>query len=209
MSIHHCMEKTPTAKLDRQAWVILGLQTLVAKGIDAVRIEPLAKQLKVTRGSFYWHFKNHEELLVAMLQEWKIINTQQIIEEVEAIGPNPNQKLQSLFEIAAQDDNHLEKAMRVWAANDDRAAAAIADIDLQRLEYLESLFRQLGFAAMEAQVRARVAYSFRLGWFVMPSAPEPVDSPKERLSQRLTEIRLVHKIITQTDDVMALNNHHQ
>ncbi len=203
MSIHYCMEKTTTAKLDRQAWITLGLQTLVAKGIDAVRIDPLAKQLQVTRGSFYWHFKNHEELLVAMLQEWKTINTQQIIEEVEAIGPNPDQKLRSLFEIAAQDDNQLEKAMRVWAANDDRAAMEIAQIDRQRLEYLESLFRQLGFAAPEAQVRARVAYSFRLGWFVMPSAAEPVDSPKERLRQRLTEIRLVYKIITQADEVIA------
>jgi AcrR family transcriptional regulator len=183
------MEKETTAKLGRKDWLDIGLQTFVEKGIDAVRIDPLAKMLKVTRGSFYWHFKNHDELLMAMLQEWETRNTQQIIEEIEVIDGNPNTKLLSLFELAAQDDNQLEKAMRVWGANDDRAAAAIAHIDQQRLEYLQNLFLQMGFSTIDAKVRARVSYSFRLSWFLMPSSDHSND--------RLTEIRLVHTMLTQ------------
>jgi AcrR family transcriptional regulator len=190
------MEQETTAKLGRQDWLDIGLQTLVKKGIDAVRIDPLAKMLKVTRGSFYWHFKNHDELLMAMLKEWETKSTKRIIKEIEAIEDKPNVKLLSLFELAAQDDNQLEKAMRVWGANDDRAAAAITRIDEQRLEYLQSLFLQLGFSAMDAQVRAQVAYSFRLGWFIISSSKHP--------AERLAEIRLVHEMLTQIDGVKAI-----
>jgi AcrR family transcriptional regulator len=161
----------------------------VGSGIEAVRVEPLAKLLKVTRGSFYWHFKNRDDLLAAILQEWEIRNTESIIQEVEAVGTDPGSKLLNLFELAAQDDDRLEKAVRIWGVHDARASAAIGRVDQRRLDYLQNLFLQLGFSKTEAKVRARIVYSVRLGWFIM-------ESPTE-LSERLTDIRLVYKILTE------------
>lgn len=147
------MEKN-IPKLGRQDWLNIGLQTLIENGIEAVRVEPIAKLLKVTRGSFYWHFKNRDELLVAILQEWEAQNTEIVIQTVETDEDDPNTKLLRLFEIAARDDDRLEKAVRIWAAND-----AIARIDRRRLTYLQDLFLQLGCSVQDAQVRARVVNS--------------------------------------------------
>jgi AcrR family transcriptional regulator len=186
------MEKS-TPRLGRQDWLTISLQALIERGVEAVRVEPLARLLNVTRGSFYWHFKSRDELLAAILQEWETQGTESIIEKVEIGDADPSTKLLKLFEVAAQDDDRLEKAVRIWAANDAIAANAIHRVDLRRLTYLQDLFLQLGFSAADAQVRARVAYSFRLGWFIMTSASDP--------THRLIEIRLLHKILTEKHDV--------
>jgi AcrR family transcriptional regulator len=190
------MEKAIASKLGRQDWLTIGIQTLVEKGIEAVRVDPLAKLLNVTRGSFYWHFKNRDDLLDAILHEWEARNTKSIIEQIEGLDSVPSAKLLSLLEIAAEDDNLLEKAVRVWSVNDVKAAAAIARIDRQRLDYLQNLFLQLGFSAIDSKVRAQIAYSVRLSWFVMASS--------SYASERLTEIRLVHTILTQINNVEAI-----
>jgi AcrR family transcriptional regulator len=192
------MEQESASKLGRQDWLAIGIQTLVEKGIEAVRVDPLAKLLNVTRGSFYWHFKNRDDLLDEILHEWEARNTKSIIEQIEELDSAPSAKLLSLLEIAAEDDNLLEKAVRVWSVNDVKAAAAIARIDQQRLDYLQNLFLQLGFSEIGSKVRAQIAYSLRLGWFVMASS--------SYASERLMEIRLVHAILTQTNNLEAMPN---
>jgi AcrR family transcriptional regulator len=176
-------------KLGRQDWIDAAIGTLVDKGIEAVKVDAIAKSLQITRGSFYWHFKNLDDLLNAIVQEWQAINTEDVMDRVEAEGGKPSQRLWHLFKIAAEDDDRLEKAMRIWAIHDVRAAAAIERVDRQRLAYLQHLFLQIGFSETDAQVRAQVAYSVRLGWFIMAL-------PSTR-SKRLTEIQLVHTILTQ------------
>jgi AcrR family transcriptional regulator len=191
-----------TPKLGRQDWLTIGLQTLIESGVEAVKVEPLSKRLNVTRGSFYWHFKNRDELLAAILQEWETQGTESIIQEIETAADDPRAKLLRLFEVAARDDDRLEKAVRIWAANDAKAADAIDRIDRRRLIYLQDLFLQIGYAMTDAKIRARVAYSFRLGWFVMTSAdddPTVGVGKASAVQNRLTAIRLVHKLLTQTD----------
>jgi AcrR family transcriptional regulator len=183
------MEKAIASKLGRQDWLTIGIQILIEKGIEAVKVDPLAKLLNVTRGSFYWHFKNRDDLLEEILREWESRNTQTVIEQIEELDTSPSSKLLSLFEIAAQDDNRLEKAVRIWSVNDARAEVAIARVDRQRLDYLQNLFFQLGFSEIDARVRAQIVYSTRLGWFMMALPSQS--------TERLTEIRLLHTILTQ------------
>jgi AcrR family transcriptional regulator len=180
-------------KLGRQDWLNAALETFMEKGIEAVKVDVLAKSLKITRGSFYWHFKNLDDLLGAIIHEWKTSMTEGIIENVEAGGGDPSKRLLHLFEIAAQDDDRLEKAMRIWAIHNARAAEAITQVDQQRLEYLQHLFLELGFSKTEAEVRAQVSYSVRLGWFIMALPSTPL--------KRLTEIRLVHTILTRNSEL--------
>jgi len=181
------MERDEIKKLGRQDWLILGLKVISESGIEAVRIESLAKMLNVTKGSFYWHFKNREELLDVILNEWEERNTDDIIKLVEAEERDANAKLLNLFQLAAQVDGRLEQAMRNWAISDARAAAAIEQIDQRRLDYLLSLFLQLDFSIDHAIARARLAYYSWVGEFAVGF----------RFSQaeRLAEARLKHTIL--------------
>lgn len=185
------MEKEVPQKLGRQDWLILGLNVLAKSGIEAVRVEPLAELMNVTKGSFYWHFKNREDLLMAMLQEWEVRETDDIIKQVEASGGDASAKLFNLFQIAYQEDGQLEKAMRTWAANDTRSAAVIAVIDLRRIDYIKSLFLQLGFSIVEATARARLAYYAWIGDFIVGVLPTQ--------AERLEEAKLYHTILVRHD----------
>jgi AcrR family transcriptional regulator len=185
--------ETSNPKLGRQDWVRAASETLMEKGIEAVKVDAIAKSLKITRGSFYWHFKNLDDLLAAIIQEWQTVNTEDAIEQVERIGGTPSQQLLHLLEIAAKDDDRLEKAMRIWAIHDTRAMTSIERIDRQRLDYLQHLFLQIGFSQTDAELRAQVTYSVKLAWVVM--------APPRKLSERLAEMRFIYKMLAQVNTV--------
>lgn len=185
------MGKDKPAKLGRQDWLMTGLKVLVESGIEAVRVEPLAKLMSVTKGSFYWHFKNREDLIEAMLQEWATRETDNVIEQVEAEGGDAEAKLLNLFHVCAQDDARLEKAMRTWAANDAKVAKVIAEIDQRRLDYLRDLFLEIGFLTTDAKARARLSYYSWVGEFTVGISTSQTD--------RLEEAQLNHAILTRQD----------
>lgn len=189
MSIRYRMaKKTDLSNLTRQDWIDRGLKTLAEKGVESVRVEPLAKLMGVTKGSFYWHFKNREDLLEAILQEWVKLQTNSIIERVEAKGGEAITKLLYLFELAVQDDGQVENAIRAWAKNDSQITAVLSEVDRHRLDYTKDLFLQIGFSPFEAMVRARMAYYALVGEFTIGTRSDR--------SERLAEIRRQHAILT-------------
>jgi AcrR family transcriptional regulator len=191
MSIRCRMVKEQeSAKLSRINWIDCGIKVLSESGVDAVRVEPMARLLNVTKGSFYWHFKNREALLDAVLQEWVSRETNSIIEQVEKLGGDAISKLRYLFELAVRDNGQLEHAIRAWATNDPKTAEILAQIDKRRLEYTRDLFLQAGFAPFEALVRARMVYYSLIGEFTVG-----INLSQE---ERLAEIRLQHSILTNT-----------
>jgi AcrR family transcriptional regulator len=181
-------EKSELSNLTRQDWIDQGLKTLAETGVETVRVEPLAKLMGVTKGSFYWHFKNREDLLEAVLQEWVNRQTSSIIERVEAMGGDAATKLLSLFELAVQDDGRVENAIRAWATSDSKITAVLAQVDQRRLDYTKDLFLQVGFTPFEALVRARMVYYALVGEFTIGA--------RSNQSERLAEIRLQHTILT-------------
>jgi len=70
----------------RRSWIAEGLRALAAGGPDAVRIEPLAKALGVTRGGFYWHFADRRALLEEILDWWERASVDEVIERIETEG---------------------------------------------------------------------------------------------------------------------------
>lgn len=192
MSIRYRMvKKNEISKLGQQDWIDLGLKVLAENGVEAVRVEPLAKLLNVTKGSFYWHFKNREELLEAILQDWVSRETDSIIEQVEAAGGDASTKLLHLFELAIQDDGQVENAIRAWAANDAKVAAMLDQVDQRRLGYTKDLFLEVGFTSFEAIVRARMVYYSLIGEFTLGT--------RTNQAERLAEVRLQHIILTRRD----------
>lgn len=156
-------------RLERADWVHAGLAMLAAGGIDAVRVERLANALKVTKGSFYWHFRDRPALLDAMLDAWQAQATGDIIDRVEALGGDASARLAALLSIVFRSDGRLEMAVRDWASRDAAAREAQAIVDQRRLAYVEKLFLEHGFDAREAGARARFAYQALIGQFSLGS----------------------------------------
>jgi AcrR family transcriptional regulator len=155
------------SRLDRDAWIAAGLAALAEGGVEAVRVERLAAMLRITKGSFYWHFRNRPDLLAALLEAWQAAATGDIIAHVEARGGDAGARLRHLITIVTRSDGRLDMAVRNWAGQDAAAAGAMAAVDGQRLGYVAGLFEELGFAPAEALARARFAYQALIGQFRM------------------------------------------
>ncbi|MGO4871203.1 MAG: TetR/AcrR family transcriptional regulator [Roseiarcus sp.] len=154
-------------RLGKQQWIDAGLRALSEYGVEAVRVERLAATLHVTKGSFYWHFKDRRSLLEALLETWRTRATNAIIDEVEAKGGDAVAKLRALSTIVSRIDGRLDRAVRVWAGQDEMARGALGEIDRRRLDYLTSLFAELSFTPEEAVARARLVYHALIGQFAM------------------------------------------
>jgi AcrR family transcriptional regulator len=158
---------TASGRTSRTDWIERGLSVLARHGIDAVRVEPLAASLGVTKGSFYWHFKDRPALHDAMLVHWRGIATDDIVTRTEAAGGSARDKLHRL--VALTTDNiqgaSLDIAMRSWASHDDEVARAVAAVDAARIGYVRDLLIACGVARPAARTRAEVIYLTLIGSF--------------------------------------------
>jgi AcrR family transcriptional regulator len=149
----------------RDAWIEAALQALGAGGPEAIRIEALATHLGVSKGGFYWHFKDRAALLEEMLDAWEKNVVGDVIAEVESEAEDPRAKLQRLFELAssATDLLPVELALRDWARRDEGVAARLHRVDNQRMEYLRSLFGPICVGADDVEARSTLAFSLFIG----------------------------------------------
>ncbi len=147
----------------RGAWVEAALQALAAGGPDAVRIEALAASLGVSKGGFYWHFKNRRALLDEMLDIWEKAVVEDVIASLESQPADPRAKLQQLFELAPSVDFAVELALREWARRDRGVAERLQRIDSRRMEYLRRLFGQLCADEDDVEARSMLAFSLFIG----------------------------------------------
>jgi AcrR family transcriptional regulator len=151
-------------RLDRQAWVEAALDAIAEGGLAAAAVVPLAKQLGVTKGSFYWHFANREALVEAALAEWEQSHTAAVIAEIEATSDDPVQQLRLLFrrvtELAARD--RIELAL---LANADHPTVhpVLDRVTRRRINFTAGLFQRFGLSRAQAKRRALLAYSAYLG----------------------------------------------
>jgi AcrR family transcriptional regulator len=144
----------------RGAWIEAALQALGTGGPDAVRVEALAAGLGVSKGGFYWHFKDRQALLEEMLDSWEKTVVEDVITSIESQPADPRAKLQQLFELAPSVDFAVELALRDWSRRDSDVAERLHRIDNRRMAYLRLLFAQ--FCANENDVEARSMLAFSL-----------------------------------------------
>ncbi len=177
ISVHHCMERCwrpmktapqhSRAPLTPEHWVEAATDRLVDQGIDSVRVDTLARALQVTRGSFYWHFRDREQLLGAVLQAWRTHATEQLTRRLESARDDPRDQLRDLISLpfrgrSAVRAARIELAIRAWARRDAMARAAVDEADAARIGYIAQVFSSLGFAIGEARARAFLLYSYEL-----------------------------------------------
>ena len=158
-------------QLSAADWIDQGIKALVKSGFTALKAEPLAKAMGVSRGSFYWHFADIGAFHAAILKHWRDVAAEQIIANLEATSGNAD-PLALLLRRAFGTRLTLEKAVRTWASVDPLARSAVQAIDRRRLNYVERLFRANGFSPGVARARAQILYWAFLG-FALSEQPLP------------------------------------
>jgi AcrR family transcriptional regulator len=153
--------------LTPQAWIDAATAVLVDEGIDHVRVDVLANQLQVTRGSFYWHFRDREDLLRRVLQHWSELATAQLTHRLASARTDPREQLQDVISLpfrgrAAARAARIELAIRAWARRDPMAQQALDAADAARLDYHQQIFEALGFASEEARSRGFLLYCYEV-----------------------------------------------
>lgn len=170
-------KRTPADKrVSREDWVRCGLAVLAEDGIDAVRVEPLATRLGVTKGSFYWHFADRAALHAAMLEAWRQRSTRDIAARVGAGTAEPRERLHRLLALSTMGGpaERLETAIRSWASADNKAARLVAEVDKERIAFVAKLLESSGVGRSAAQLRTRMTYLMLIGSYFSSSRGQPL-----------------------------------
>lgn len=190
------MEKTvtrPRNALDRDAWIHLATDMLADEGLSGLRVEVLAKKLGVTKGSFYWHFKDRQELLQAVLDSWQDGRVREAARMGEAPSGKAIEQIRRVMDLHSINPNRkgiaIELAIRDWARRDEAAAAAVDTVDQARLTHAATLFSEAGFDAKDAPVRALLLYTHAFGLSLMNFRQGSADiiSLHEKITQLITQ----------------------
>ncbi|THF63528.1 TetR/AcrR family transcriptional regulator [Pseudothauera rhizosphaerae] len=187
------METAPVKQriqLDRDAWVQAAIEVLAEEGVAGLRVEVLAKRLKVTKGSFYWHFQDRRDLLLAVLHYWKDGRIRDIVKQTRA---QPGRELEQIYHVIdiysttrSRRGMMIELAVRDWARRDPEAAAIVAEVDDTRLRCARNLFLACGVPMEEASSRCMLLYAYVFGLSLM--VYDRFDSDPARLKRDIADL---------------------
>src|SRR5215469_4042412 len=150
-------------RVPRSTWIEQGLRALAVGGPDAVRIEPLAQALGVTRGGFYWHFADRRALLEEMLDTWERATTEEVIERLDRQGADPGARLRRLFALTSPQVVLTDLAIRDWARRDQSVAERLRRVDNRRMEGLRALFATFRADPDDVEARCLLCFSLLIG----------------------------------------------
>lgn len=180
----------PRVQLDRDAWIAAATEVLAEEGIAGLRVEVLAKRLKVTKGSFYWHFQDRRDLLIAVLLHWKEGRIRDIIKQTTA---DPGHELEQIYHVIdvysasrSRRGMMIELAVRDWARRDSEAGAIVAEVDDVRLRCARALFLACGVPMEEASSRCMLLYAYVFGVSLM--IYEKFDTDVARLKRDIADL---------------------
>ncbi len=158
------------ARLGRNDWVLAGLRALVRGGIQAVKVEALARDIAASKGSFYWHFKDLPELHQVMLELWEELATRAISAAVRTSDAQGFGKLLLLVDLISVRPPDIyggaaaEPALRDWGRTDPRARAVVERVDRQRLADLQEFLRDAGVPDADVAPKALLIYAAVIGF---------------------------------------------
>lgn len=178
-------------QLDPNNWIEAAVDVLAREGIVGLRVEVLAKRCGVTKGSFYWHFKDRQALLDAVLENWKEGRIRDI-EKTTSVAPGQERdQLHYAIEVYGANRNRkgmsIELAVRDWARHDARAAAVVEAVDLYRLDCTRKLFVASGMSEAEAKSRSLLLYACVFGLSLMhyTQFDDNLGDLKQRIAERI------------------------
>ena len=179
-----------TSRLSASDWALAALDLIAEEGVRALAVEPLARRLGVTKGSFYWHFPSRDALLQVALERWEQVELDEVFAQLEAID-DPRQRMRELFRrVAHEVRSHLIYSELLKTLDHPVVQPVMQRVSKRRLDYLMRAFRQVGMSRPEAQNRAHLTYAAYVGFL--------------QLSLQLRQPRLQHaEFEAYVDHVMA------
>lgn len=183
--------KAKAPGIGRQGWLDAARAILMREGIAGVKIDRIARRLKVTRGGFYWFFDSHRQLLNALLADWEERNTEGFKSAVRSAGRNGMAEFQALVDVWLNETSYSpawDAAVRDWARVSTKVANAVRRTDDIRIEVLRQVFTDLGYESQEAFVRARISYFHQVGYYAL--------GVRESRAERLRLMPLYTRVLT-------------
>lgn len=156
----------------QEGWLEAAYDALLESGVDSVKILPLAKRLNLSRTSFYWFFKDREELLSALIARWRDKNTGNLVKQSEAYAETLAEAMLNVFDCWVNKDlfdSQFEFAVRSWALQSPEIQADVHEADQTRMEAIGRMFMRFGYSEAAADVRARTTYLVQIGYISMQS----------------------------------------
>jgi AcrR family transcriptional regulator len=178
----------PRQRLSREAWATAALQALTAHGVSAVAVEPLAAALGTTKGSFYWHFSDREELVRAALELWEDQQTGAVIDRLGHLE-DPRQRLRVLLDlVVTHSDGSPDPVAQLFRdISHPEVAGAVRRVTARRIDYVAGELEETGMPRAEARRRAAVAVAAYVGWWQL-NAVLPQDAPVGPPGRRHAEV---------------------
>ena len=152
------------ARLSSADWEAGALDLLAEQGVAAVAVEPLARRLGVTKGSFYWHFPSREALLKAALERWERLDETTVFAPLEEIA-DARARLRELFVSTSREmRTHRLYSELLKALDHPVVQPVMARVSQRRIHFLMQAYRALNFSRRDAMDRARLVYSAYVGY---------------------------------------------
>ena len=174
-------KKKRTSKAE---WLEAALSVMECEGVDAIKIDRLAKTLKTSRSGFYWHFQDRAELLKELLAYWRTEYTETVIKNGKQLDMPPDERLYTVMKMIEEHAlDRYEVHMRAWADHDPEAAAVLTDVYRQRFEFIRSMFSDMGFSGCDLEMRTRLWLCYAINgksMFLKDSCDEGEDLIKVR-----------------------------
>jgi len=170
--------QSSNVKVTRGDWLDVALSALAIEGVDHVTVLALSERLGVSRSSFYWYFKNRDELLGALLDRWDELHTCSIVAQAEAPATTVNEAVCNVFRCWINPtifSPRLDFAVREWARRSAHVRKALDRSDRVRTEAIKALFVRFGYEDEDAFVRARVLYYMQIGYYAL-DLREPIET---------------------------------
>ena len=158
-------------RMTRQDWIRAARRALITSGVEQVKVDRLAREMKITRGSFYWFFKSREELLETLLEDWEATNTKPLLDAIAKLPKGDGMAaMNALIEFWVEEKEFspaYDSAMRDWARISPAVEKAVRRIDNKRIEAIKQMFLDMGYPEEEAFIRARVTYFHQVGYYAL------------------------------------------
>ncbi len=197
-------KRDETVRLGRDDWLDAAFQAVVEGGFDNVRVLVLADTLGVTRGSFYWHFVDHAELVSALLARWRERELASS-RSLEALATSDSRAdLERLLDAALAhaganlENMRFELALRGLGRRDPAVANMLAEVDQLRLALFEAKFERLTGDRTTATDLAALFYLAIIGSNQALSRPSNPPRLKEYLKGIIANY-LIHRQVPAKD----------
>jgi AcrR family transcriptional regulator len=182
--------KPEVQRLSREEWLMLALEEVAKEGGAKLRIDKLVEGLGVTKGSFYWHFKDREDFVQSLVAFWAEYTTTRVIEVMSQAQGDAQERLLKLMEVIfTQGLDKYELPMRAWAVEEPQVAGVVQEMEARRLAYIRSFFAEMGFQGQDLEMRTRLFVGYACGEHVFFSRESQEDQQKT--------IKAVHAFLTQ------------